>query len=155
MSRNFTISVDVWKRTVCVKVVTWHVQWNGIYPNPICVDICNLFSRLPMSIDAYLTSRHDISTSLKLGCLFVVQLHCCLDPKHGMLASTFKVLIGSTGYLIGQAWRNKSSRKSSLVTNMRTRTLPSQNACRVKEDGMGSTYQRRFALLVFHSMFNP
>ena len=31
--------------------------------------------------------------------------------------------------------------KSTLVTNMRARTLPSQNACRVKEDGMGPSYR--------------
>src|SRR3954462_6810861 len=55
----------------------------------------------------------------------------------------------ATGYLIGQAWKNRSSKKNSLETNMRTRTLPSQNACRVKADGMGSTY-RRLPLLVFH-----
>ena len=36
--------------------------------------------------------------------------------------------------------------KSTLVTNMRARTLPSQNACRVKADGMGPSYRRRFPL---------
>ena len=30
---------------------------------------------------------------------------------------------------------------------MRTRTFPSQNACRVKADGMGSISRRRFPLL--------
>src|SRR3954462_13759325 len=61
----------------------------------------------------------------------------------------------ATGYLIGQAWKNRSSKKSSLKTNMRTRTLASQNACRVKADGMGSIYRQRFPLLVFHLMSSP
>ena len=47
----------------------------------------------------------------------------------------------ATGYLIGQAWKDRSSKKSSLEMNMRTRMFPSQNACRVKADGMGSTYR--------------
>ena len=34
-------------------------------------------------------------------------------------------------------------KKSSMETNMRSRTLPSQNACRVKADGMGSTGYHR------------
>src|SRR6266566_6337029 len=54
----------------------------------------------------------------------------------------------ATGYLIGQAWKNMNTLKSSLVTNMRTRTLPSQNACRFKADGMGSCFRPRFPLLV-------
>lgn len=36
--------------------------------------------------------------------------------------------------------------KSFLVTNMRTRTLPSENACRVKADGMGSPLSLGFPL---------
>ena len=33
-----------------------------------------------------------------------------------------------------------------LVAIVRARTLPSQNACRVKADGMGPSYRRRFLL---------
>ena len=55
----------------------------------------------------------------------------------------------ATSYLIDQAWENRSSKKSSLETNMRTRTFPSQNACRVKADGMGSIYRQKFPLLNF------
>ena len=36
--------------------------------------------------------------------------------------------------------------RNTTVTNMRARTLPSQNACRVKADGMGPSYRRRFPL---------
>src|SRR3954468_24467629 len=61
----------------------------------------------------------------------------------------------ATGYLIGQAWKNRSSKKNSMETSMQTRTFPSQNACRVKADGMGPTYRQRFPLLVFHLMFSP
>ena len=52
----------------------------------------------------------------------------------------------ATGYFIGQAWKNMNTRKSSLVMIVRARTLPSQNACRVKADGMGPSYRRRFPL---------
>jgi len=54
----------------------------------------------------------------------------------------------ATGYLIGQAWKSRIMAKSSLMTNMRTRMLPSQNACRFKADGMGSRFRSRFPLLV-------
>ena len=37
-------------------------------------------------------------------------------------------------------------KKNTSVTSMQARTLPSQNACRVKADGMGPSYRRRFPL---------
>ena len=55
----------------------------------------------------------------------------------GLLASTFKVLIGLPLVILLARHERQDIMKSTLVTNMRARTLPSQNACRVKADGMG------------------
>ena len=38
---------------------------------------------------------------------------------------------------------------------MQTRSIPSQNACRVKADGMGSTYRRRISAAYVYLVFNP
>ena len=72
-----------------------------------------------------------------------------LEPKHGLLASTFKVLIGLPLVILLARHERQDILKSSLVTIVRARTLPSQNACRVKADGRGPSYQRRFPLLKF------
>ena len=69
-----------------------------------------------------------------------------LKPKHGLLASTFKVLIGLPLVFLLARHERQDTLKSSLVTIVRARTLPSQNACRVKADGMGPSYRRRFPL---------
>ena len=58
----------------------------------------------------------------------------------GLLASTFKVLIGLPLVILLARHERQDILKSRLVTNMRARTLPSQNACRVKGDGMCSSY---------------
>ena len=69
-----------------------------------------------------------------------------LEPKHGLLASTFNVLIGLPLVILLARHERQDILKSTLVTNIRARTLPSQNACRVKADGMGPSYCRRFPL---------
>ena len=69
-----------------------------------------------------------------------------LEPKHGLLASTFKVLIGLPLVILLARHERQDILMNSSVTNMRARTLPSQNACRVKEDGMGPSYRQRFLL---------
>ena len=51
----------------------------------------------------------------------------------------------ATGYFIA-GMKEQDIMKSTFMTNMRARTLPSQNACRVKADGMGPRSQRRFPL---------
>ena len=84
---------------------------------------------------------------MKLGCLLVVQLHCYFEPNHGLLASTFKVLIGLPLVILLARHERTGFDEEYFGANTRARTLPSQNACRVKADGMGSTYQRRFPLL--------
>ena len=59
----------------------------------------------------------------------------------GLLASTFKVLIGLPLVILLANQEKQDMKKNTSVTNMRARTLPSQNACRVKADGMGPSYQ--------------
>ena len=58
----------------------------------------------------------------------------------GLLASTFKVVIGLQVVILLARHERQDIMKSTLVTKMRARTLPSQNACRVKADGTGPSY---------------
>ena len=64
----------------------------------------------------------------------------------GLLASTFKVLIGLPLVIFWPGLKEQDMMQNTSMTNMRARTLPSQNACRVKADGMGPSYPRRFPL---------
>ena len=64
----------------------------------------------------------------------------------GLLASTFKVLIGLPLIILLARQEKQEMMKNTSVTDMRARTLPSQNACRVKADGMGPSCRRRFPL---------
>ena len=62
---------------------------------------------------------------------------CYIVPVFIMFASTFKVLIGLPLVILLARQERTGHDEDFLVTNMRARTLPSQNACRVKADGMG------------------
>ena len=64
-----------------------------------------------------------------------------LEPKHGLLASTFKVLIGLPLVILLARHERTGYDEEYFVTNMRARMLPSQNARRVKADGMGPSYR--------------
>ena len=55
----------------------------------------------------------------------------------GLLASTFKVLIGLPLVILLARHERTGYDEDFLVTSIRARTLSSQNACRVKADGMG------------------
>ena len=45
----------------------------------------------------------------------------------------------ATGYVIDQTWKDRSLAMSTpSETDLRSRTLPSQNACRCRLDGMGT-----------------
>ena len=57
----------------------------------------------------------------------------------GLLASTFNVLIGLPLVILLARHERTGYDEDFLVASMRARMLPSQNACRVKADGMGST----------------
>ena len=58
----------------------------------------------------------------------------------GLLASTFKVLIGLPLVILLARHERTGYDEEYFVTNMQARTLPSQNAYRVKADGMGPSY---------------
>src|SRR4051812_13143697 len=100
--------------------------------------------------------EHVIALKISFPPKFTYIMHyCSLNQNMGCLRVHSKYSLACHWLINWPGWKNRSSKKSSLETNMRTRMLPSQNACRVKADGMGSFYRRRFALLVFHLMFNP
>ena len=69
--------------------------------------------------------------------IVILHFHC---SYHGLFASTFKSTHWlATGYIIDQTWKERSLEKStSSETPLQTRTLPSQNACRCRLDGMGT-----------------
>ena len=147
---------------VCVwisgKIYLGQVKGLDVIEMAIYVDICNLSSWLLESswcmlcklLNMSLDSELAFCKSLPISCLIVSWTKTWVACEY--IQSTHWL---ATGYLIDQARKNRSSKKSSLETNMRSRTFPSQNACRLKEVGMGSTYRRRFPLLVFHLMFSP
>ena len=58
----------------------------------------------------------------------------------GLLASTFNVLIGLPLVILLARLERAGYDEHFSVTSVRARTLPSQNACRVKADGMGPSY---------------
>ena len=54
----------------------------------------------------------------------------------------------ATGYVIDQTWKDRSLEMStSSETPLRTRTLPSQNACRYRLDGMGTRLAPMFSAI--------
>ena len=120
-------------RTTWVKSkdLTW-LSWVG--DHSIYVDICNLSSWLLefswcMSYKLLNMSVHSklaFCKNLPISCIVTSGTKTWVACEY--IQSTHWL---ATGYLIDQAWKNRSSRKSSLETNTRTRTLPSQNACRV------------------------
>ena len=104
------------------------------------VDVCNL---LILVVDAFIfliNVDHTCmrKTSFPQKCqISSSALHNYSVITLGLLASTFKVLIGLPLVILLARHERQDIMKSTLVTNMRARTLPSQNACRVKADGMG------------------
>ena len=134
------------------KNLTW-LSWADAHSN--YVDICNLFSWLLEF--SWCMSYKLLNMSLHSKLAFCKMTYLVL--YHALLYLVFKTRVAceyiqsthwlATGYLIDQTWKNRSSKKSSLETNLRSRTFTSQKACRVKADGMGSTYRQRFPLLKF------
>ena len=132
--------------------MTWHDDQVGLVSNSAYVDIYNLSSWLLefswcMSyklLNMSLHSKLAFCKTLPISCIVVSWTKTWVACEY--IQSTHWL---ATGYLIGQAWKSRSSKKTSLEMNMQTRMLPSKNSCRVKADGMGSTYRRRFPLLKF------
>ena len=138
------MSIDLWDH--CTRAFGDHDLWVGV-PTPSEAGWVGIL-RLRSSDHARIEAFHN-GFSLHLGNKLSAKIYLYhallyLEPKIRVaceyIQSTHWL---ATGYLIGQAWKNMSSMKSSSMTNMRARTLPSQNACRVKADGMGpSCYWR-------------
>ena len=119
-------------KPVCVGRTTW-VKWkvliwmSWVGAHSLCVDICNLSSWLLefswcMSYKLLIMSLHSklaFRKNLPISCIFVPWTKTWVACEY--IQSTHWL---ATGYLIGQAWKNRSSKKSSLETIMRTRTFP-------------------------------
>ena len=118
-------SVCVWITTwVKSKDLTW-LRWVGAHS--IYVDIYNLPSwllefSLCMSyklLNMSLHSKLAFCKNLPISCIVVSWTKTWVACEY--IQSTHWL---ATGYLIDQAWENRSSKKSSLETIMRTRTFP-------------------------------
>ena len=115
---------------MCVWITTWvkskdltWLRWVGA--QSIYVDTCNLsswllefswcmpYKLLNMSLHSKLAFRKN----LPISCIVVSWTKTWIACEY--IQSTHWL---ATGYLIDQAWKNRSSKKSSLETNMRTRT---------------------------------
>ena len=86
-----------------------------------------------------------LKTSFLQKCTYI--MHCCiLNQNMGCLRVHSKYSLACHWLFYWPGMKEQDMMKNASVTNMRTRTLPSQNACRVKADGMGPSYRRRFPL---------
>ena len=74
-------------------------------------------------------------------------MHCCiLNQNMGCLRVHSKYSLACHWVFYWPGMKEHNMKKSTSVTNMRARMLPSQNACRVKADGMGPSCYWRFPL---------
>ena len=78
--------------------------------------------------------------------IVILHFHC---SYHGLFASTFKSTHWlATSYVIDQTWKDRSLEMStSSETPLRTRMLPSQNACRCRLDGMSTRLAPLFSAI--------
>ena len=100
------LCLEYCKPCVCVLMklfglsqMTWHNDQIGLVSNSVYVDICNLFVRIYALSWCILYRLIDHVIALKTSFLqttYLVLYHCIIVPcsNHGLLASTFKVLIG-------------------------------------------------------------
>ena len=78
---------------------------------------------------------------------FTYIMHCCiLNQNMGCLRVHSKYSLACHWLFYWPGMKEQGMMKNTSVTNTRARMLPSQNACRVKADGMGPSYRRRFPL---------
>ena len=132
--------------------MAWHDDQVGLVSNSVYVDICNLFIRVSVLswCILYVMIEHVIAlkTSFLQKCTYI--MHCCiLNQNMGCLRVHSKYSLACHWLFYWPGMKEQDMMKNTSVTNMRARTLPSQNACRVKADGMGPSYRRRFPLLKF------
>ena len=97
---------EFFKPRVCVLIrlfglsqVAWHNDQVGLVSNSVYVDICNFFIRIYVLSWCILYRLIDHVIAPKTSFLqttYLVLYHCIVVPcsNHGLLASTFKVLIG-------------------------------------------------------------
>ena len=122
---NQCVWITTWVKS---KDLTW-LRWVGAHS--IYVDTCNMSSWLLefswcMSyklLNMSLHSKLAFCKNLPISCIVTSWTKTWVVCEY--IQSTHWLAIG---YLIDQAWKNQSSKKSSLETNMRTRTL-SQSEC--------------------------
>ena len=127
------------------------LSWVDAHSN--YVDICNMFSWLLefswcMSYKLLNMSLHSKLAFCKMTYLLVLY--------HALLYLVFKTRVAceyiqsthwlATGYFIGQSWKNRIWWRILRRRTCELGRFPSQNACRVKADGMGPSYRRRFPL---------
>ena len=135
-------------RTTWVKSrdLTW-LSW--VDAHSIYVDICNLSSWLLefswcMSyklLNMSLHSKLAFCKNLPISCIVVSWTKTWVACEY--IQSTHWL---ATGYFIGQAWKNRIYWRVLWWRSCELGCFPSQNACRVKADGMGPSYRRRFPL---------
>ena len=78
---------------------------------------------------------------------FTYVMHCCiLNQNMGCLRVHSKYSLACQWLFYWPGLKEQDIMKNTSMTNMRARTLPSHNACRVKADGMGPSYRRRFPM---------
>ena len=74
-------------------------------------------------------------------------MHCfILNQNMGCLRVHLKYSLACHWLFYWQGMKDQVMMKITFVTNMRARILPSQNAYRVKADGMGPSYRQRIPL---------
>src|SRR3954470_7345364 len=72
-------------------------------------------------------------------------MHCCiLNQNMGCLRVHSNYSLACHWLFYWPGMKEQDMMNNTSVTNMRARMLPIQNACRVKADGMGPSYRRRF-----------
>ena len=135
-------------RTTWVKSkdLTW-LSWVGAHS--IYVGICNLsswlleFSRC-MSyklLNMSLHSKLAFCKNLPISCIVVSWTKTWVACEY--IQSTHWL---ATSYFVGQAWKDKIYWRVPWWRSCELERFPSENACRVKADGMGPSYWRWFPL---------
>ena len=140
--------------SVCVRITTWvkskdltWLRWVGAHS--IYVDICNLSSWLLEF--SWCMPYKDVEHVIALKTSFLqkftyIMYYYILDQNVGCLRVHSKYSLACHWLFYWPGMIEQDIMKSTLVMNMRARTLPSQNASRVKADGMGPSYRWRFPL---------
>src|SRR3954465_6508214 len=91
--------------------------------------------------------EHVIALKISFPQKFTYIMHyCSLNQNMGCLRVHSKYSLACHWLFYWPGMKEQDMMKNTSVTNLRARTLPSQNACRVKADGMGPSYRRRFPL---------